>query len=163
MLMLMVDCGDDEQMQVLQRINVDAVVINRCVYNPRTNAIGHTLELLCRVLRGRDMIITTRSLENTMAQQTVKFRHQRVHTSAGVTQSRRWPELLASFAFTSLPDGGCRFHYTCRLRNFVAASANYWMMELPAVLWRFEAVTVAPTFFLIAEEAEPPTAKSSDN
>lgn len=150
-------------MQVLQRINVDAVVINRCVYNPRTNAIGHTLELFCRVLRGRDMIIITRSLENTTVQQTVELHHQRVHTNANMAQSRQWPELLASFAFSTLSDGGCRFHYTCRLRNFMAASANYWMMELPAVLWRFEAVTVAPTFSLGTDEEVPPTSRSSDS
>lgn len=139
-------------MQVLQRINVDAVVINRCIYNPRTNAIGHTLEMFCRVLRGRDTIIIARTLENTAAQQTVELHQQHVHNSAGVSQSLRWPQLMASFAFAARPSGGCRFHYGCWLRNFTAASANYWMMELPAVLWRFEAVTVAPTFSLRAEE-----------
>lgn len=148
------DFYTDKQVQVLQRINVDAFVINRCMYNPRTNAIGHTIEIFCRVLRGRDTIIIARTLERTAAQQHVAF-HQPHHDfqRPGTLAGQQWPQIMASFAFSDLLGGrGCHFRYACRLGNFAVATANYWMMELPTVVWRFEAITVAPMFSLLSDD-----------
>lgn len=144
----------DDQIQILQHINEDAIVLNRAMFNPLTNGIVHTIETLCRVQHGHDYIVFLRSPDRNPVRKCVADLYD-------------WVTIWTSLVFTPMPsrhhhgvNNGCMFRYGGILRDFSAPDIKYWLMEMLWVVLRFESVMVSPVFALLPEQ--PPSSTSSN-
>ncbi|EGZ19678.1 hypothetical protein PHYSODRAFT_327875 [Phytophthora sojae] len=114
------------QMQQLQRVDDDGVVLHRCMFNPQTGAVVHTVESMMRVQHGRNHVIFLRTLEHNAAY-------------GCLPKSHHWLQLFTALVFTPSPSS-----------RFAASGddVKYWLMEMLYVILRFESVMVAPVFAL---------------
>ncbi|POM59624.1 hypothetical protein PHPALM_31614 [Phytophthora palmivora] len=136
------------RMQHLQEMDKNGVVLHRCMFNPQTGAIVHTIETMMRVQHGRNFIIFLRTLEYNPAYDCLPTTHH-------------WMQLFTALVFTpSLSSSarrvtgdedrepGCIFRYAGCLWDLPPESVKYWLMEMLYVILRFESVMVAPVFTL---------------
>ncbi|KAG6614760.1 uncharacterized protein IUM83_03943 [Phytophthora cinnamomi] len=139
------------RMQLLQQIDEDGVVLHRCMFNPQTGAVVHTIESMMRVQHGRNHVIFLRTLEHNAAYDCLPKSHlwMQLFTALVFTPS------LSSSARKLTPreggrEPGCVFRYAGCLRALAPADVKYWLMEMLYVILRFESVMVAPVFALRA-------------
>lgn len=140
------------RMQHLQEIDKDGVVLHRCMFNPQTGGVVHTIETMMRVRYGRDLIIFLRTLEYNPAYDSLPKTHHWMQLFTALVFT---PSLCSSARRVTGSDEdrepGCIFRYAGCLRDLPPADVKYWLMEMLYVILRFESVMVAPVFALRSE------------
>lgn len=131
------------QMQVLQRIDDDNIIIHRATFVPQTCHIAHGLVMFSRVHRDEGFLIIGHALENNPVQ-------QRLGMSWRWTDVTTWLEFLPSHS-SNKGSKGCLFRCGGQMRQFVARTAAYWMMEVFFMVLRYESNMVAPVFSITSE------------
>lgn len=130
------------QMHVLQRIGLDAVVVNRAIFLPTTGRISRSLEVISRIRRASEFIYIVRSLNGLELQQRV-----------GDPMS--WSNTLTYLRFIPTdprtPTRGCTVQFGGSYHNMPVNGATYWLMEVLFMVLRFESTMVAPMFTLSHE------------
>jgi hypothetical protein len=134
------------RMQPLQEIDKHGVVLHRCMYNPQTGGVIHSIESMMRVWHGRHQLIFLRTLEHNAAYDCLP-------------KSHHWMQISTTLVFTPLQfsaaerrittdqdssDPGCIFRYAGCLRDLPPADVTYWLMEMLYVILRFESVMSSP-------------------
>ncbi|KAG7376738.1 hypothetical protein PHYPSEUDO_012796 [Phytophthora pseudosyringae] len=137
------------RMQHLQEISQDSVVLHRCMFNPQTGGVVHTIETMMRVQHGRSQIIFLRTLEYNPAYDCLPKTHHWMQLFTALVFT---PSLSCSARRVTGSDGGrelgCIFRYAGCLRDLPPDAVAYWLMEMLYVILRFESVMVAPVFAL---------------
>ncbi|KAL4129923.1 hypothetical protein PRIC2_005929 [Phytophthora ramorum] len=141
------------RMQHLQEIDKDGVVLHRCMFNPQTGGVVHTIETMMRVQHGCNSFVFLRTLEHNAAYECLPKTHH-------------WMQLFTALVFTpSLASSserrvttdrydqepGCIFRYAGCLRDLPPSDVKFWLMEMLYVILRFESVMVTPVFALRPE------------
>jgi hypothetical protein len=142
----------------LQQINDDAVVVFKTMFNPRTAAIHHSVDLLCRIQMNDETLIISRDIDVPSVR-------------ASVGDPEGWCRSLNVLGFASMPkppvtpaqatvtgaaptmtprSDGTSFRYNCCIRGTCEADLRFWMAEILFVVVRFESLLIAPLFTLSA-------------
>ncbi|KAL3665588.1 hypothetical protein V7S43_009622 [Phytophthora oleae] len=139
------------RMQHLQDINKDGVVLHRCMFNPQTGSVVHTIETMMRVQHGRNFIVFLRTLEYNPAYDCLPKTHQWMQLFTALVFTPSVSVTARRVTGTDDREPGCIFRYAGCLRDLPPDAVKYWLMEMLYVILRFESVMVAPVFAIRAQ------------
>ncbi|RLN15136.1 hypothetical protein BBJ28_00006531 [Nothophytophthora sp. Chile5] len=142
------------KMQHLQEIDEDGVVLHRCMFNPLTGGVVHTIEAMMRVQHGRNHLIFLRTLEYNAAFECVPKSHHwmQLYTVLVFTPSVSSSSTSRAISTAQTErEPGCVFRYAGCLHDLPPLEVKYWLMEMLYIILRFESAMVAPVFALRAE------------